>query len=135
MQQLPVIGAGHVLYVFIWALLGMFVSAVAWSNGKTPGYKDYLNGSLGISFEALGVEIADGQPALIVPLTMGLLLALLVRYLPDHPAPPQRARFRRTTGRRIYNAALVLAFFGAQVLVLLLAYRGWWDQLIVYPGE
>lgn len=132
MQGLPTIGAGHLLYVLVWALLGLFVSAVAWSNGKTPGYKDFLMGTLGVSFEALGVEIADRQPALIVPLATGLLFALIVRYLPDDGPPMGNGR--SGLWRRFVSATLVLAFFWIQVLVLLLAYRGWWDRLVLYPG-
>lgn len=133
MQGLPPIEVGHFLWVFIWALLGMCVSAAAWSNRKTPTYKDCLAGSLGISLEAFGVEFAAHQSALMVPLALALLIALLIRYLPD----ARRVRLRN--GRvRILTAALsvvvVFGFFVLQALVLLLAYRGWWDGLVLYPG-
>lgn len=121
MQPLPTIELGHLLYVMLWALLGMCVSAIAWANGEVPTYKDYLAGTLGISFEALGVEIADRHPSMIVPLAVGLLCALLIRYLPNAKIQLRIRRRRLRVGQTLWGIALVLAFFCTQAVVLLLS--------------
>jgi hypothetical protein len=133
MQAMPAISLGHFIYVSLWALLGMCIGAVAWADGRKPTYKDYLAGTIGISFEALGVEIADRHPSMIVPLAVSLSVALLIRYL---PMPERRWQLRRKTHspvRVIWPAVLVLGFFWTQVGVLLLSYRGWWTLLVLYP--
>lgn len=133
MQAMPAIGLGHFIYVSLWALLGMCVSAVAWADGRKPTYRDYLAGTIGISFEALGVEIAHRHPSMIVPLAVSLSVALLIRYL---PMPERRWQLRRRThriGRELWPAVVVLGFFWTQVGVLLLSYRGWWALLVLYP--
>lgn len=133
MQVLPEIELGHFLYVSLWALLGMCVSAVAWGNTEEPTYKDVLAGTLGISFEALGVEIADRHPSMIVPLAVGLVCALLIRHLPRERHSLRIRRRPLRIGRALWGFVLVLTFFCTQVTVLLLSYRGWWDLLVLYP--
>lgn len=95
--------------------------------------KDYLAGSLGISMEALGVEVAGGRPALVVPLAPALFFALLIRYLSDGRGF-RLSNSRASVQRVLASSVVVLGFFWMQVCVLLLAYRGWWDRLILYPG-
>jgi len=126
----PEITLGHLLYVAIWALLGIVVSAVAWSQSKMPTYKDFLAGTLGISFEALGVELARGKQALILPLALGLLLATFVRYLPEDEAFIRAYVGRRRLEGRTVSRLIFVSYFFTQILVLLLSYRGWWDIII-----
>lgn len=133
MEGFPPIEPGHIAYVVLWALIGMVICAVAWPR-RHAGYKEYLTGTLGISLEALGVEIAGGQPALVVPLFFGLGLAMMIRHLPDEVRAFQRNYSRGAGVRRVKRAVLVFTFFISQVAVLLLAYRGWWDRLLMYPG-
>lgn len=133
MQAMPAISLGHFIYVSLWALLGMCVSAVAWADGRKPTYKDVLAGTLGISFEALGVEIADRHPSMIVPLAVGLVCALLIRHLPRERYSLRIRRGPLRIGRALWGFVLVLTFFCTQVTVLLLSYRGWWDLLVLYP--
>lgn len=128
-MQLPEITFGHLLYVVFWALLGIFIIASSWS--KIPPYKDVLGSTLGISLEALGVELTRGQQALVAPLCFVILLAILIRFLPDDQNGLQLSIIK---GRPIF-IILLITFFLLQVLVLLLAYRGWWEALIVFPGE
>jgi hypothetical protein len=133
MEGFPPIEPGHYLYVITWALIGMCVSATAWSNRREPVLKDYLAGSLGISMEALGVEVAGGRPALVVPLAAALFFALLIRYLSDGRGF-RLSNSRASVQRVLASSVVVLGFFWMRVCVLLLAYRGWWDRLILFPG-
>lgn len=133
MHVFPPISLGHLSYVVLWALLGMCVSAVALPNGEMPTARDYLAGTLGISFEALGLEIAHGHPSMVVPLAAALLFALLIRHLPVPECRP-RFRSRRMRLRRVFvSTVTVFGFFWLQVTILLLSYRGWWDMLVLYP--
>lgn len=130
-MKLPDITLGHTLWVIMWGILGVAVGAVAWSQGRSPTYKDFLAGTLGISFEALGVELTRGKQALIVPLSIGLMLALGVRFLPDTVST---LKVYKLQGRSVASLLFILYFF-VSVMVLLLSYRGWWDVLFVSPAN
>lgn len=128
LMELPEITFGHLLYVVFWALLGISIIACSWS--KIPPYKDVLGSTLGISLEALGVELTRGQQALVAPLCFVIFLAILIRFLPDDE---NALRLSIIKGRPVFFVML-LVYFLFQVLILLLAYRGWWEVLIVFPG-
>jgi len=120
---------GHLGYVIIWALLGIFIIVSSWS--KIPPYKDVLGSTLGISLEALGVELIRGQQALIVPLCLVLFIAIFIRFLPDDEDALQLL----IINGRVISICIFVLLFSLQVFSLLLAYRGWWEVLIVFPGE
>lgn len=128
-MELPVITVGHWTYIVIWALLGVFIIATCWS--KRPTYKDVLASTLGISLEALGVELTRAQQALIVPLCLVLCLTMIIRFLPDD----YRALQLSIIKGRLASSLIIVIFFLLQVVTLLLAYRGWWEILIIFPGE
>lgn len=132
--QFPEIRLGHFLYVLLWAIFGLGVSALALPNAKLIDYKDFLGGTLGISFEALGVELSRGQPALILPLAIGLLLAALVRFLPEDTNLLKITIRNKELKGRAFVSLLFVMFFFVQVTILLLAYRGWWESIILLPG-
>lgn len=101
---------------------------------KKPGYKDILSGTIGISFEAIGVELVKGETALILPLLSALLFALILRFLPD-----KGYRLRVIIGKTQINHLviypfLVTMFFFVQATILLLAYTGRLALVTRFPG-
>ena len=128
-MELPEITVGHFGYVVIWALLGILIIASSWQ--RIPNYKDVLGSTLGISLEALGVELTRSQQALIVPLCIVMFLTIMIRLLPDDA---KKLRLSIIKGRMAVPL-LFLFVFTLQVLTLLLSYRGWWELMIVFPGE
>ena len=111
---LPEITLGHFFYVLTWALLGVTISAVAWSEGRRPTYKEILASTLGISFEALGVELTRGQQALILPLLIVLVLALAIRYLPEESQMLSFSSKGQQFIGRILAIFLIMIFFLVQ---------------------
>jgi hypothetical protein len=133
----PEITVGHFFWVLAWAMLGFIFAAAAWSQGKKPIYKDWLAGTLGTCFEAMGVTLKSSQQAFIVPLVLGLILSLLLRFLPEDEAN-LKITWRTKSGSRYIAAravstTLFILYFFLGLIVLLLAYRGWWDVLLANP--
>ena len=62
-----------------------------------------------------------------------LFFALLIRYLSEERGL-RLSYGRPSLARGLVSGVVVLGFFWMQACVLLLAYRGWWDRLILYPG-
>jgi len=84
----------------------------------------------------MGVELLRGKPALILPLALGLIFALGVRFLPDNNASLKIALGNTTLfeGKTVSRLLFMMYFF-IGMMVLLLAYKGWWDILLVNPAN
>ena len=131
--QFPTISLGHVLFVVSMGALGVLLTSVAWSQHRTPTYKDGLIGTLAISFEALGVELLRQDIGIVAPLAVGLVLALAVRFLPEEvDGLAVTLPIKDLRGRAAASMLFVLFFF-IGVIVLLLSYRGWWGIIIEAP--
>jgi len=119
---------GIVGYVLSWSLVGILLGAVAWSS--VPTYKDILAGTLGISIEAIGIGLSRGTAGLLVPLFIGLLLGLLVRFMPTDPKDLSYKTRNKTH-------SLIPLFYGiyffVQVVILFSAIAGLYD-FITPPG-
>lgn|GEM_PF-5899593 len=132
----PPISIGNIIWVVFWSLLGFAIGAVSWPQSRSPNYKDWLAATLGITFEAMGVELLRGKPALILPLAMGLIFASAVRFLPEDHANLKIVLGQTTLleGKTTSRLLFVMYFF-IGMMVLLLAYKGWWDLLLVSPAS
>ena len=81
---LPQIPTPTFIWVIIWSILGMAIGSIGWSNNKKNRYKDFLSGTIGISLEAFGMEVAKiGATSFILPLLSAIIFALWIRNLPD----------------------------------------------------
>jgi hypothetical protein len=131
---LPAIELSHILWVLMWALVGFGIGAAAWSQFSVPSYKDWIAGTIGISVEALGVELLKGGVALVVPLGIGLVMALILRLLPKDASDLHiETKWIYLKGFKAFQVFWVM-FFIINTVVLLLSYRGWWEALVSFPG-
>lgn len=132
----PPITLGNIIWIVFWSLLGMAIGAVSWPQSRPPNYKDWLACTLGITFEAMGVELLRGKPALMIPLALGLIFALLVRFLPENVDSLKwmsggQVKLQGKTVSRL----LFMMYFFIGMMVLLLAYKGWWDIILINPAN
>jgi hypothetical protein len=114
----------------------MAIGAVSWPQSRPPNYKDWLACTLGITFEAMGVELLRGKPALMLPLALGLIFALLVRFLPENvDSLKWMAGSKMILQGKTVSRLLFMMYFFIGMMVLLLAYKGWWDIILINPAN
>ena len=128
-MELPEITWGHVIWMVGFAMTAIFIGLMSFSQGE-PDYKDWLITTLGIGFEAFGVELVDGVYAALIPLGLLIFLGTSVRFMPNNS---KSLRIRNWKGTSLAFCIFIIFVF-IQSFILLLAYRGWLDIIVQSPG-